>query len=167
MIDTKPRNIVHNLTELGKAILAATAGFFVALVLITAFLSASGQLNLSYSPIEYTSDVITISEPVCPGDVVAFESVYRGLYANARVALFSEVRNMQTNDKFKMPTDGLPIDNYIVISEDMGQIKTVPVTFTLPSDIPAGNYVWVGFAQATNKIPATLRALFTVKDCTR
>lgn len=160
------QSLLNSFTSLAKAIIATVAGVFLAVVLITAYLSATGQLNPTYSPIEYTADTINAAAlPVCPGAVLSFRPAYKSLYAPARVPLYSQIRNVATGDKVPLPSDGLPIDNYMVISEDVDQVRSEPVTFTLPLDIAPGNYVWIGYAQAANKIPDTIRAVFTVKPC--
>lgn len=160
------RGLIRGATELGKATIAAAAGFFLAVVMITAYLSLTGQLNLSSSPIEYTADIIpAASVPVCAGSVLSFRPSYKSLYAPARVPLYSQIRNIATGDKIKLDTDGLPIDSYFVIAEDVGQVKSEPVTFTLPANTPAGSYAWIGYAQVANKLPVSIRAVFTVKAC--
>lgn len=158
--------LVHGLTSLARAVIASVAGVFLAVVIITTYLSATGQLNPSYSPIEYTAGVMNASNvPVCPGSILKFRPSYRSLYAPARVPLYSQLRNLKTNEKIRLVSDGLPIDNYMVIDEDVGQVKSEPVTFALPFDTRPGNYVWIGYAQTGNKLPASIRAVFTVKDC--
>lgn len=168
-IPHKPKTqggFVHGLTSLAKAVIASVAGVFLAAVLITAYLSLTGQLNPTYSPIEYTADIISAANvPVCPGSILKFRPNYRSLYAPARVPLYSQLRNLKTNEKIRLVSDGLPIDNYMVIAEDVGEVKSEPVTFALPFDTPPGDYVWIGYAQTGNKLPASIRAVFTVKDC--
>lgn len=157
-----------NSTTLTKAAIAGVVSVLSAMAVIaafTAYLSLTGRLNSSISPIVYAAkEIYPANEPLCPGDVLEWVEEYIATDAPARVSQYYEVRNMVTGDKMPQP-DGSPIGNYLVVPGDVGKTFTQPMTFTVPTNSEPGSYVYWRYAQAIGRRPEAYKAVFEVKRC--
>ena len=161
------RTHLPDATMLTKAVIAGLVSVLSAtavIALVLGYLSATGRLNSQISPIEYAFDEVRIDVPVCPGDVLAWTERYTGKDASARASRYYEIRNMNTGDKWQQG-DGVPTGNYFVVPGDVGKSFSEPVSYTVPANMPSGNYVYWQFSQAIGRRAATYPMYFEVKQC--
>ena len=132
--------------------------------LVTMFLSVAGRFPDVTASLVYSSDAVTSARSsICPGEPLTFSVTSTIKSAPARVSTYVSI--WDANARRTVYRDGVPTDNLIFLTQDIGRTISTTVVFSDTGAMVPGRYEYRRFAQSLGREPATFYVPFTIMDC--